>query len=58
MTEKKNSEKITRTFRVQADTFNKFKAETSLRYSNFSEVLERLMLDFLKEPDKYKSYER
>lgn len=54
MTAKNNKDtsgKITRTFRVHQDTFNKFKAKVSLRYSNYSEVVERLMLDFLKEPD-------
>jgi hypothetical protein len=51
---KSHSEKITRTFRVHPDIFNLFKAEVSLRHTNFSEVLESLMLDFLKDPDKYK----
>lgn len=55
---KDSSGKITRTFRVHSNIFNQFKAEVSLRYSNYSAVLECLMLFYLKEPEKYNPYKR
>lgn len=54
MTELQISKKITRSFVVHADIFAKFKeAVVAEGYSNFSEVIEHLILRFLKEPKAF-----
>lgn len=47
-----SSEKIKRGFVVHNDTFVKFKSAVAAKgYPNFSEVIEHLILCYLKDPD-------
>lgn len=52
--EEQLSRKITRSFVVHADIFAKFKGAVAAEgYSNFSEVIEYLIVRFLKEPEAF-----
>lgn len=48
------SKKVKKNFVIHADTFGKFKASVAMRdYPNYSEILEHLILCYLKDPDMF-----